>query len=109
MIPADKQRYPYPQLATGKASLWDEGEPRAPFSAAWESFLGTQFYAFIDPQTAVASFKGLMSLVDQEGMLGGESLPSRKAQTAMVLYRLTGDREMLKETYPRYVGTWNGG
>jgi hypothetical protein len=100
VIPGDKKCYPYPQLATGKPSLWDEGEKRAPFSAAWESFLGTQFYAFIDPKTAVESFKGLMSLVDQDGMLGGESLPSRKAQTAMVLYRLTGDLEMLKETYP---------
>jgi len=100
VIPGDKKNYPYPQLATGKPSLWDEGEKRAPFSAAWESFLGTQFYAFIDPKTAIESFKGLMSLVDQDGMLGGESLPSRKAQTAMVLYRLTGDLEMLKETYP---------
>ncbi|MEI6647884.1 MAG: hypothetical protein WCP12_17740 [bacterium] len=100
VIPADKKCYPYPQLAAGKPSLWDEGEKRAPFSAAWESFLGTQFYAFIDPKTAVESFKGLMSLVDQEGMLGGESLPSRKAQTAMILYRLTGDRDLLKETYP---------
>ena len=100
VIPADKKSYPYPQLAAGKPSLWDEGERRAPFSAAWESFLGTQFYAFIDPKTAVASFKGLMSLVDADGMLGGESLPSRKAQTAMVLFRLTGDLEMLKETYP---------
>ncbi len=100
VIPADKKRYPYPQLAAGKPSLWDEGERRAPFSAAWESFLGTQFYAFVEPETAVASFKGLMSLVDADGMLGGESLPSRKAQTAVVLYHLTGDREMLKETYP---------
>lgn len=100
VLPPDKKRYPYPQLATGKPSLWDEGERRAPFSAAWESFLGTQFYAFVDPETAVASFKGLMSLVDADGMLGGESLPSRKAQTAMVLYHLTGDLEMLSETYP---------
>lgn len=100
VLPPDMKVYPYPQLATGKPSLWDEGEQRAPFSAAWESFLGTQFYAFIDQETAVESFKGLMSLVDQDGMLGGESLPSRKAQTAMVLYRLTGDLEMLRETYP---------
>jgi hypothetical protein len=100
VIPPDKKRYPYPQLATGKPSLWDEGECRAPFSAAWESFLGAQFYAFVEPQTAVEAFKGLMSLVDADGMLGGESLPSRKAQTAIVLYHLTGDRQMLKETYP---------
>jgi hypothetical protein len=100
VLPPDTKHYPYPQLAAGKPSLWDEGERRAPFSAAWESFLGTQFYALIDPKTAVESFKGLMSLVDADGMLGGESLPSRKAQTAMVLYRLTGNLEMLKETYP---------
>jgi hypothetical protein len=100
VLPPDTKHYPYPQLAAGKPSLWDEGERRAPFSAAWESFLGTQFYAFIDPKIAVESFKGLMSLVDAEGMLGGESLPSRKAQTAMILYRLTGDLEMLKVTYP---------
>lgn len=108
VLPPDKKRYPYPQLAAGKPSLWDEGEARAPFSAAWESFLGIQFYAFVDPQVSWQAFKGLMSLVDAEGMLGGESLPSRKAQTAMILYRLTGDKKALAETYPalcRYL-TW---
>ena len=108
VMPPDKKRYPYPQLAAGKPSLWDEGEARAPFSAAWESFLGMQFYAYVDPQVSWQAFKGLMSLVDAEGMLGGESLPSRKAQTAMILYRLTGDKRALAETYPalcRYL-TW---
>ena len=108
VLPPDKKRYPYPQLAAGKPSLWDEGEARAPFSAAWESFLGIQFYAFVDPQVSWQAFKGLMSLVDAEGMLGGESLPSRKAQTAMILYQLTQDKAALAETYPalcRYL-TW---
>ena len=108
VLPPDKKRYPYPQLAAGKPSLWDEGEARAPFSAAWESFLGIQFYALVDPQVSWQAFKGLMSLVDAEGMLGGESLPSRKAQTAMILYQLTHDKAALAETYPalcRYL-TW---
>lgn len=108
VLPPDKKLYPYPQLAAGKPSLWDEGEARAPFSAAWESFLGIQFYAFIDPQVSWQAFKGLMSLVDAEGMLGGESLPSRKAQTAMILYQLTKDKAALGESYPalcRYL-TW---
>jgi hypothetical protein len=40
-----------------------------------------------------------MSLVDADGRLGGESLPSRKAQTAWILYSLTGDRHRLSSIY----------
>lgn len=100
VLPEDPKLYPYPQICTGKPSLWDEGEERAPFSAAWESFVGIQFYAYVDPQLAWKAFKGLMSLVDNEGMLGGESLPSRKAQTAYILYQLTKDKKSLREIYP---------
>ena len=99
ILPEDAMNYPYPQICTGKSSLWDEGEVHAPFSAAWESFLGIQFYAYIDPQLSWKAFKGLMSLVDKDGMLGGESLPSRKAQTALILYELTKDKKSLEEIY----------
>jgi hypothetical protein len=100
VLPADQELFPYPQIATGKASLWDMGEERAPFSAAWESFIGIQLYSYIDPELSWKAFKGLMSLVDEEGMLGGESLPSRKAQTAMILYAQTKDKNSLEEVYP---------
>ncbi|MCD7972382.1 MAG: hypothetical protein LUG18_06905 [Candidatus Azobacteroides sp.] len=100
LLPEDPVRFPYPQFCTGKPSLWDEGEERAPFSAAWESFIGMQLYAFIDSDISWEAFKGLMSLVDENGMLGGESLPSRKAQTALFLYRMTKDRNSLAEVYP---------
>jgi hypothetical protein len=40
-----------------------------------------------------------MSRVDAEGSLGGESLPSRKAQTAMLLWSLTKNREQLETGY----------
>ncbi len=100
ILPADNEKFPYPQICTGKPSLWDEGEDRAPFSATWESLLGIQMYAYIDADLAWAAFKGLMLLVDEDGVLGGESLPSRKAQTAFVLYSLTGNIDSLREVYP---------
>ena len=99
LLTEDQINFPYPQVCTGKASLWDEGEERAPFSAAWESFLGIQFYAFIDKDVAWKAFKGMMSLVDSSGMLGGESLPSRKAQTALLLYNLSNDKQSLADVY----------
>ena len=99
VLPPEGERYPYYQIATGKPSLWDEGHPLAPFSASWESFIGIQLYAFINPDISWSSLKGLMSLVDADGMLGGESLPSRKAHTAWLLYKLTGDKQSLSEIY----------
>ena len=100
IIPPEGDVFPYYQVATGKASLWDEGHETAPFSAAWESFVGLQMYAYIDPEVSWSCLKGLLSLVDRDGMLGGESLPSRKAHSAWVLYQLSKDRESLREVYP---------
>ncbi len=101
VLPTDESvQFSYPQMATGKPSMWDEGAPEAPFSASWESFLGIQIYAYIDPDAAWEMLLGLMSLVDEEGLLGGESLPSRKAQTAAILFELTGDKDRLELVYP---------
>ncbi|GGC13054.1 hypothetical protein GCM10011386_00870 [Parapedobacter defluvii] len=100
VLSSDPTNFPYPQIVTGKPSLWAEGHSDAPFSAAWESFIGMQLYAYIDPEVSWAAFSGLMSLVDDTGVLGGESLPSRKAQTALLLYRLTGDKDKLAQNYP---------
>ncbi|MFD0713073.1 S-layer homology domain-containing protein [Paenibacillus sp. GCM10027626] len=99
VLPQDAA-YPYPQMATGKASMWDEGEPANPFTASWDSLMGIQLYAYIDPNTAWDAFRGLMSLVQTDGQLGGESLPSRKAQTALILYEATGDIDSLTDVYP---------
>ncbi len=99
ILPADGTQYPYVQMATGKPSLWDEGDEKAPFSAIWESLLGFQLYGFVDPQLAWEGFKGLMSLTDNNGLIGGESLPSRKAQTAWMLFQQTGDTASLGSVY----------
>lgn len=88
----------YPQIA-GKASLWDEGAEEAPFSATWDSFTAMQQYAYIDPSLAWDAFKGLMSLTDASGVIAGESLPSRKAQTAWQLFQMNKDTASLSAVY----------
>lgn len=88
-----------PMLATGKASLWLYGSPGSRPVASWDSLLGMQYLVQIDPENSWASFEGVMKHVGADGSLAGESLPSRKAQTAWVLYQATGDKDKLAGTY----------
>ena len=92
--------FAYDQLMTGKPSLWNEGEPRAPGTAQWDSLLGYQWLCYVDCNAAWSAFAGLMSLVDEDGAIAGESLPARKAQTAWILYSRTHDRALLQRLYP---------
>lgn len=98
--PMSEADSPFPQVACGKPSLWAEGAPRSRATSQWESVLGMQYLALVDPETAWQAFEGLMAQVDPQGTLGGEGLPSRHAQTAWVLYALTGNRERLTRVYP---------
>ena len=98
--PMPENDYPYPQTPTGKPSLWAEGASRARASAAWESFFAQQLLVFVDPDAAWDAFDGMMSQVDADGWLDGEVLPSRKAQTAWILYAHTGDAARLEKLYP---------
>lgn len=95
-----EHNYPYKQVACGKASMWDEGHAHSSQSASWESFFGMQFLSYIDPDSAWSAYRGMMSLVDEDGVLGGESLPSEKAHTAWILYQNKPDKEALQEIYP---------
>ena len=96
----ESREYPFPQFSVGKPSLWDEGEKTAPASCAWESLFAFQWNSFVDPELSWKAYLGLMSRVDNEGVLGGESLPSRKAQTAWILHRNKPDPERLRSVYP---------
>jgi len=87
------------QIATGKPSGYTGGAERNRASASWDSLLGMQYYAYVDPDVAWDAFTGMMADVADDGGLGGESLPSRKAQTAWMLYNVTGDREKLAAVY----------
>lgn len=92
--------YPYPQMSVGKGSLWADGEEHCPATCAWESLMAIQWLALVDPDTAWRIYAGIMTLVDNEGLLGGESLPSRKAETAWKLVQLAPDRKRLAAVYP---------
>ena len=92
--------FPYDQLMTGKSSLWNEGDPRAPGTAQWDSLLGYQWLCYVDCKAAWSAFSGLMSLVNSDGAIAGESLPARKAQTAWILYSRTHEGEWLRRLYP---------
>jgi len=95
-----ENEYPYPQVCCGKPSLWAEGHPKSRPSAQWESMIGMQFLSWSAPETAWKSFEGMMTLVDKDGLMGGEGLPSRHAQTAWMLYTATGNAKRLKDVYP---------
>jgi hypothetical protein len=99
-LPENAASFPYPQMMTGKPSLWNFGEPRNPGSAQWESLFGYQFLSYMMPAEAWNAYLGLMSLVDSNGALAGESLPTRKAQTAWMLYKNTNDLNKLQTVYP---------
>lgn len=88
------------QVATGKAALYNGGSSRNKASASWDSLLGIQYLGYTEPELAWDSLVGMMADVEPDGGLNGEALPSRKAQTAWMLYTITGDQDRLAEVYP---------
>lgn len=88
------------QVATGKAATYNGGSARNRASASWDSLLGIQYLAYTEPDLAWDSLIGMLADVESDGGLNGESLPSRKAQTAWMLYSVTGDAEKLAQVYP---------
>ncbi len=98
--PMPENGFRYPQVGCGKPSLWEEGHPRAYNSAQWESIIAMQFVAWADPKAAWDAYEGMLSLVDKDGSMGGECLPAHHANTAWVLYSLTGDTDHLRRCYP---------
>ncbi len=101
VIPAmGENDYAYPQTPCGKPSLWNHGASKARASAAWESFFSQQFLSYVMPEVAWDAFEGIMMQVDEDGWLNGECLPSRKAQTAWILYNNMPDKKRLAKVYP---------
>ena len=100
--------YPYRQVSCGKPSMWGYGHALSSYSATFESFFGMWALAYTMPDEAWDSFLGIMSLVDEQGVIGGESICSEKAHTALLLYNATGDAEKLGSVFgalERYL-TW---
>lgn len=91
--------FPYRQMTAGKSCLWGYGEPRCAYTAAWDSLYAIQLCAFVDAEAAWDTLTGIMSLVDSDGMLAGESLPVMRARTAWILYRQKKDMEALRQNF----------
>ncbi|GAA2518871.1 Ig-like domain-containing protein [Rarobacter incanus] len=102
----------YRQVGTGKPSLWMHGTPGTRNVASWDSLLGMQQLAYTNADASWDSFIGMMKSVQMsgdaptdtngvsaKGALKGESLPSRKAQTAWILYSVSGDETKLNSIY----------
>lgn len=91
------------QIATGKPSTYASGPKGAEASAEWDSLFGMQFMAHIRPAVAWSAFKGNMKYAVPPPGTSHETLPSRKAQTAWILYQVTGDTAELASIYDRLV------
>ena len=92
--------FPYPIMATGKASLWGYGSPKCSYAATWDALYGISAYSQIDPDAAWEMYKGLMSLVGEDGQIAGESLPPNNAKVAWILYTAKPDKAALEEIQP---------
>ncbi|MFT8638614.1 hypothetical protein [Bifidobacterium sp.] len=97
------------QMPVGKADTYASPDfTYNTLSAAWDTPLALQNLAYIDPTTANDIFTGMMSAVvnspgqSDDGQFGtaSEALPARIAQTAWILYSVTGDKTTLQTVYP---------
>ena len=106
--PMPENGFSYPQVCTGKPSLWGDGAPHSESTAAWDGAEAMQALALVEPGLTWEAAQGLMSQVEADGYLAGEALPTVLAQTFWQVYEQTGDKDKLRENYPalkRYV-TW---
>lgn len=100
VLPETPERgFPYRQVTVGKGSLWADGSPLCPSNCAWESLYEIQFLAPLDPETAWNALEGVLSLIDEDGWLEGECLPSQKARTLLLVYRAAPDADRLRRLY----------
>ncbi|MDM4762107.1 Ig-like domain repeat protein [Galbitalea sp. SE-J8] len=97
------------QMPVGKAdTYYSPGFTHNTLSAFWDGPLALQQLVYIDPTTAWDIFVGMMGAVtndpggEDDGQFGtaSEALPSRIAQTAWILYSVTGDTASLETVYP---------
>lgn len=99
--PMPENGYPYYQVTLGKASMWPNGSREAPNSCAWESMFCIQQLALVEPKIAWDAAAGFIDAIDDNGILGGECLPSQKAHMTWVCYQNLRDEKRLAAFYPR--------
>lgn len=97
--PTFETGYGYGQQLLGKASMQTEGAPISSGNNSWESILQLQLLALINPDFAEDNMDGVLKMVDSNGKLDGEGLPTRFAQTVWIIYNQTHNITFLEHTY----------
>lgn len=100
MSPTDEAGYQFGQQLLGKASMQTEGAPISSGNNSWESILQLQLISLVNPNFAQDTIYGFMTMVDANGKLDGEVLPTRFAQTVWITYNSNQDIDFLKRIYP---------
>lgn len=100
LIETPERGFNHRQVTIGKAAMWVDGSAVCPSNCAWESFFEIQKLALLYPKTAWSAVEGFMSMIDADGWLEGECLPSQKAHTVWVVHNISPDEERLKAIYP---------
>ena len=98
--PMPENGFPYPQVCTGKPSLWVDGGTHTEETALWDSGAAMQAQALVEPQTVWAAVQGILTQVEADGYLRGEALPTILARTLWLLYQQTGEIAPLRDSYP---------
>lgn len=100
MTSTSETGYQFGQQLLGKASLQTEGAPISSGNNSWESVLQLQLITLINPTFSEDALYGFLSMVDANGELDGEVLPTRLAQTIWITYKSTGNIQFLENVYP---------
>lgn len=100
LVETPERGFNYRQVTVGKAALWTDGSALCPSNCAWESFFEIQMLALLYPETAWSATEGFMAMIDEDGWLEGECLPSQKAHTAWVVHSIAPDLRRLEAIYP---------
>lgn len=98
MDPTDEVGYQFGQQLLGKASMQTEGAPISSGNNSWESIL--LLISLINPNFAEDAMYGFLSMVDANGELDGEVLPTRFAQTIWIIYNSSINIQFLENVYP---------
>lgn len=100
MNPTSETGYQFGQQVLGKASMQTEGAPISSGNNSWESILQLQLISMVNPTFSEDALYGFLSMIDANGKLDGEVLPTRLAQTIWITYNSAGNIDFLQNTYP---------
>ena len=99
--PTPETGYDYYQVGLGKASMWTGGHSSTPNSCAWESMFEIEELSMVEPEIAWSAAEGFIKLINDDGTLPGECLPSQKAHMVWTCYDNLPNNAKLAELYPK--------